>query len=93
MSFAVPAQTMLKIEVESNGGGQLIRVIGRVRREHLDALAAQIAESVVTPTLDLREVTLVDLDVVRFLLQSERRGMILLHCPPFIREWIDRETG
>ena len=41
--------------------------------------------------LDLGEVTLVDLDVVRFLLICEAEGIEFLHCPPYIREWILRE--
>ena len=41
--------------------------------------------------LDLGEVTLVDLDSVRFLLTCEAEGIEFLHCPPYIREWILRE--
>jgi len=41
--------------------------------------------------LDLDEVTLVDVEVVRFLGGCEAKGMTLLHCPPYIREWIARE--
>jgi len=42
--------------------------------------------------LDLEEVTLVDLDIVQFLARCEARGMELLHCSPYIREWICREN-
>lgn len=38
--------------------------------------------------LDLGEVTIVDADVVRFLMACEAEGIEFLHCPPFIREWI-----
>ena len=41
--------------------------------------------------LDLDEVTLVDVEVVRFLGMCEKEGTELLHCPPYIREWISRE--
>jgi hypothetical protein len=41
--------------------------------------------------LDLNEVTLVDVDVVRFLGGQERRGVELGKCSPYIREWIQRE--
>jgi len=44
-------------------------------------------------TLDLNEVTLVDLDVVQFLAGCGARGIDLLHCPPYIREWISRESA
>jgi hypothetical protein len=36
-------------------------------------------------------VTVVDVGVVRFLGQCEREGIGLLHCPPYVREWISRE--
>jgi len=41
--------------------------------------------------LDLDQVTLVDVEVVRFLGRCEKAGTELLHCPPYIREWISRE--
>lgn len=43
--------------------------------------------------LDLRDVTLPDVDVVRFLGVCETRGVELVHCAPHIREWIPRERG
>jgi hypothetical protein len=43
--------------------------------------------------LDLEEVTLVDIGVVHFLSSCETAGMELLHCSPYIREWISRENG
>ena len=42
--------------------------------------------------LDLEEVMLVDLDTVRFLARCEAGGIELLHCAPYIREWISREN-
>ena len=41
--------------------------------------------------LDLDEVTLVDVDVVRFLNVCEAAGSTILHGPPYIREWMRRE--
>jgi hypothetical protein len=41
--------------------------------------------------LDLQEVTLVDLDVVRFLGVSEAGGVELVNCSPYIRDWIFKE--
>jgi hypothetical protein len=41
--------------------------------------------------LDLDEVTLVDLDVVRFLSACEEKGVELLNCSPYIREWMRQE--
>ncbi|HTS28488.1 MAG TPA: hypothetical protein VMH81_21590 [Bryobacteraceae bacterium] len=41
--------------------------------------------------LDLREVTLVDIAAVRFLLSCEDEGIELVQCPPYVREWMLRE--
>ena len=41
--------------------------------------------------LDLDEVTVVDVEVVRFLGDCEAAGIAVLHCSPYIREWIRRE--
>jgi hypothetical protein len=43
--------------------------------------------------LDLGEVTLVDVEVVRFLSDCENEGVVLVHCPPYVREWILRERA
>jgi hypothetical protein len=43
--------------------------------------------------LQLDEVTLVDVDVVRFLNRSELEGIVLVNCPPYIREWMSREQN
>ena len=40
--------------------------------------------------LDLGEVTLVDVDVVRFLFDA-RPGIRLAECPAYVREWMVRE--
>jgi hypothetical protein len=41
--------------------------------------------------LDLEEVDLVDIDAVRFLNAFESTGVSILHCSPYIREWMVRE--
>jgi hypothetical protein len=43
--------------------------------------------------LDLSEVTLVDLDVVRFLIRCEDEGIELVQRPSYIREWMLRERA
>ena len=43
--------------------------------------------------LDLDEVTLVDVEVVRFLGMCEAKGVELAHCSPYIREWVFREQA
>ena len=80
----------LRIETASEGQTATLRLIGRVAAEYLDELQAQLRKH--HPLgLDLDEVTLVDVAVVRFLIVCEAEGIELLHCPPYIREWMDRE--
>ncbi len=81
----------LKIEMVSDGGSTTLRLIGRVRAEHLEELNAQIKGGGSRIALDLDEVSLVDVDVVRFLGICQVEGVELLHCSPYIREWIAKE--
>ena len=41
--------------------------------------------------VDLKDLTLVDQDVVSFLKQCEASGIQLKNCPPYIRKWITGE--
>ena len=41
--------------------------------------------------LDLEHLTLVDVEGVRFLGACEAKGIELIRCSPYIREWIARE--
>jgi hypothetical protein len=82
----------LKIEENSDGQKRFIRLIGRLQSEHLDDLKTRLIK-VGQPgmALDLEGVTLVDVEVVRFLNACEEDGIELLHCSPYIREWMVRE--
>jgi anti-anti-sigma regulatory factor len=82
---------MLKIEVDSNGSGPLIRLIGRVRGENIESLQAHVANTSPSVSLDLGEVTIVDLAVVRFFVLCESNGVELRNTPLYVREWITRE--
>jgi len=82
---------MLKLERSSDGGRITLRLIGRVRSVHLGGITDQMGMVGPKVTLDLENVTIVDIDVVRFLGTCEREGTQLLHCPPYVREWISRE--
>ena len=81
----------LKIERCSDGAITTIRLIGRMRAEHVMELAQQIAESESKVVLDLEEVKLVDVEAVRFLGSGEVAGVTLLNCAPYIRDWIGKE--
>jgi anti-anti-sigma regulatory factor len=81
----------LKIEKTLVEHGTSIKLIGRIRAEHLSELKAQISASVPKVVLELGEVSLVDADAVRFLCNCESEGIQLLNCSAYIRKWIDRE--
>jgi hypothetical protein len=81
----------MRIETALEGPTVTFRLIGRIQSEHLDHLTTHMRTCQRTIVLDLDEVTLVDVQVVRFLGAAERAGVGLRNCPPFIREWISRE--
>ena len=80
-----------KIERHADGHHTTLRLIGYVQAEHLETLRAQLESNGPSIVLDLEEVTLVDVEVVRFLGNSEATGIAVLHGPLYIREWISRE--
>jgi glutathione S-transferase len=82
---------MIRIENNSDGKTTIIRLIGRMQSEHLAELSKQLERTHFV--LDLDEVTLVDVAVVRFLNVCERQGIELLHCPRYVREWMRRECS
>ena len=83
----------LRIEKRSDDDGRVLRLSGRIQSEHLEELEAQIRTERPGIVLDLEDVTLVDLDTVRFLSSCEAEGIELSHCAPYIRKWMDRERG
>ena len=83
----------LRIEGASDEDGTTIRLIGRMQAEHLDELKVQIKQGGSRIALDLEEVRLVDVEVIRFLGTCQAAGIQLVHCPPYISEWINQEQG
>ena len=83
----------LKIEKTVDSRGTTVRLIGRVRAEDLVEVARQLEGSGPGAVLQLDEVTLVDVDVVRFLNRCELEGIVLVNCSLYIREWMSREQN
>ena len=81
----------LRIESVSDGHGTTIRLIGRMQAQHVEELKAQIGASGARVLLDLEELSLVDIDAVRFLGACRAGGISLVHCPPYIHDWIANE--
>ena len=83
----------LKIERISGKRRTLICLSGQLRCEHLDQLKSEVERGGPRVALDLEEVDLVDIDAVRFLNGFESMGVSILHCSPYIREWMVRGRG
>jgi len=86
------AEWTLRIEKDSQSRTTTIRLIGRFQSEHIRELEKQFEECGPRFVLDLKEVTLVDVEVVRFFGACEFVGMKITHCSQYIREWIVRES-
>jgi anti-anti-sigma regulatory factor len=81
----------LKIERIADKRKTQIRLSGQVRAEHIDQLKAEIERAGLQLALDLEEVDLVDIEGIRFLNACVAEGISVLHCSPYIREWMFRE--
>ena len=82
---------MLRIEKESDGHTTTLRLIGRIQSADIGSIRAQMDDDSVHVLFDLGEITLVNVEVIRFLSDCEDEGVVLIHCPPYVREWILRE--
>ena len=83
---------MLRIQREANGQ-VVLRISGRLDAEDLPELKEVIQSegSGRRVVLDLRELTLVNQEAVRFLEQCDSNGIELQNCAAYICEWIERQ--
>ena len=81
----------MKIEMASQRGRTMLRLSGQFQAEHIAELNRQLQDNGPRFVLDLTEVTVVDVEVVRFFGACEANGAKIVHCPRYIREWINRE--
>lgn len=83
----------LRITTGSDGQRTILRLSGRIRWTDIESIREAMKVKAERIVLDLEEVTLVDLDVVRFLGVSEAEGVELVNGSPYIRDWIFRERN
>jgi STAS domain-containing protein len=84
--------SMLRIVRSTDAGITTLTVSGRISSEQLPDLRRFVEEELTRGiVLDLAEVSLVDVDAVRFLAQCESRGVRIARCPGYVREWMARE--
>ena len=85
---------MLKITRAANGE-VVFKLSGRMDAENLAELKTLFSSEASGRriVLDLKDLTLVDQDVVSFLRRCEAEHIQLKNCPAYIREWITRARG
>jgi hypothetical protein len=84
---------MLRIEKDRDGSMTRLRLIGRIESDLIASIRSAMSDGGAHKTLDLSDVTLVDLGVVRFLIGCEEEGIELVQCPLYVREWMIRERA
>ena len=70
-----------------------VRLSGELRSEHLDQVKTELGKCGALAVLDLEEVNLADVEGVRFLNRCEAKGISVVHCSPYISEWMLRERS
>jgi hypothetical protein len=85
---------MLKIQRSANSR-VVFTLSGRIEAEDVKELGQLLAlETAGQPlVLDLRDVTLVNQDAIKFLSTCEVASVKLENCPAYMREWIKRVKG
>ena len=83
----------IKFEKETRRLKTMICLSGRLQSKHLEELKTQLEGAQSRIVLDLNGVTLVDVEIVRFLNACEKGGVELLNSWPYIQEWMIREQG
>jgi anti-anti-sigma regulatory factor len=82
-----------KIETIHSRNRVTLEISGRLRPENLPELRKQVETDPARTVLDISEVTLVDLEVVRFLNVCQDQGTEVVNPSPYIREWMNRERN
>jgi hypothetical protein len=80
----------LKIQRHDDANSTVFVLRGRIQADHIKELQKLLDSGMAGRliVLDLKEVRLVDRDVVAFLARCESVGVTLKNCPEYIREWI-----
>jgi hypothetical protein len=82
-----------KIETIRSRNRLTLKISGRLRRENLADLQNRVETEPARTVLDVSEVNLVDIQVVRFLNACEDQGVEVANPSPYIREWMNRERN
>jgi hypothetical protein len=81
----------LKLKRIGEQHGTRICLAGELRSSHLINVRAEIEQAGNPAILDMDEVNVVDIDGVRFLNECLERGIEVVNCSPYIRQWMLQE--
>jgi len=82
----------LRIQRSAHDEVVVFTLSGRIESEYLEELnrLRRLEPGNRNIVLNLKDVTLVDQDAVKFLARCEANGWELTDCPAYIREWMAR---
>jgi len=82
-----------RIETAARGRFTVFILSGRIETQAIAELRRlfELETDYRDIVLDLKDVSLVDRDVMGFLARCEADGVKLENCAPYIREWMERE--
>jgi hypothetical protein len=82
-----------RIETAARGRFTVLILSGRIEKEAIAELRRlfECQLDYRDVILDLKDVGVIDRDVVNFLARCEVDGVKLENCTPYIREWMERE--
>jgi len=86
-------RAMFKIQTSSNDKSVVFTLSGRIQAAAVTDLQKLLKDEAGdhNVALDLKEVKLVNRDMVLFLASCEAKNVKLSNCPRYIREWIEKE--
>jgi predicted metal-binding protein len=82
-----------RIETAARGRFPVFVLSGRIEKPAIAELSRlfELQTDYRSVVLDLKDVSVVDRDVMRFFVRCEADGVKLENCPAYVREWMERE--
>ena len=82
-----------RIETAARGRVTVFSLCGRIEKQAIAELRRlfEFQADYHDIVLDLKDVGVVDREVMRFFMSCEADGVKLENCTPYIREWMERE--
>ncbi len=82
-----------RIETAARGRSSVFILSGHIEAEAIAELRTlcQLQTDCHDIVVDLKDVSLVDREAMRFFVRCEADGVKLENCTPYIREWMERE--